>query len=77
VLAVVLTTAIAVALYRRRWRLAAAMVVSPAVAVALVRLFKRLFDREKGGALAYPAIVCVAVQLDMCQPACDLRHSES
>jgi hypothetical protein len=125
VLALVLTAAVAVALYRRRWRLAAVMVVSPAVAVALVQLFKRLFDRQKGGSLAYPgghvtvtvvvlgmvvllagaavwavlvaitfvvlgmlgqavtyhyftdtvgglllgtAIVCVAVQLDMCQP---------
>jgi membrane-associated phospholipid phosphatase len=125
VLALVLTAAVAVALYRRPWRLAAVMVVSPAVAVGLVQLFKRLFDREKGGSLAYPgghvtvtvvvlgmvvllagaavwavlvaitfvvlgmlgqavtyhyftdtvgglllgtAIVCVAVQLDMCQP---------
>jgi membrane-associated phospholipid phosphatase len=125
VLALVLTAAVALALYRRRWRLAAVMVVSPAVAVALVQLFKRLFDRQKGGSLAYPgghvtvtvvvlgmvvllaaaawwtvliavsavvlgmvgqavtyhyftdtvgglllgtAIVCVAAQLDMCQP---------
>jgi hypothetical protein len=125
VLALVLTAAVAVALYRRRWRLAAVMVVSPAVAVALVQLFKRLLDRQKDGYLAYPgghvtvtvvvlgmvvllagaavwavliavtavvlgmvgqavtyhyftdtvgglllgtAIVCVAAQLDMCQP---------
>jgi hypothetical protein len=54
VLALVLTAAVAVALYRRRWRLAAVMVVSPVVAVALVQLFKRLFDRQKGGSLAYP-----------------------
>jgi hypothetical protein len=124
-LALVLTGAVAVAMYRRRWRLAAVMVMSPAVAVALVQLFKRLLDRQKDGYLAYPgghvtvtvvvlgmvvllagaavwavliavtavvlgmvgqavtyhyftdtvgglllgtAIVCVAAQLDMCQP---------
>jgi membrane-associated phospholipid phosphatase len=54
VLALVLTAAVALALYRRRWQLAAVMVVSPAVAVALVQLFKRLFDRQKDGYLAYP-----------------------
>jgi hypothetical protein len=55
VLTVVLAACVGVALYRRRRRLAAAAVVSPFVAVALVELLKRLFDRENGGALAYPS----------------------
>ena len=55
VLAVVLVGCVGVALYRRRWRLAAAAVVSPFVAVSLVELTKRLFDREKGDGLAYPS----------------------
>ena len=55
VLTVVLAACVGVALYRRRWRLAAVAVVSPFVAVALVELFKRLFDRRNGGALAYPS----------------------
>jgi membrane-associated phospholipid phosphatase len=54
VLAIMLAACVAVALYRRRWRLAVVMVVSPPVAIVLVQLLKRLFDREKGGALAYP-----------------------
>jgi hypothetical protein len=44
-----------VALYRRRWRLAAVVVVTPAVALAVERVSKRLFGREKGGALCYPS----------------------
>jgi hypothetical protein len=55
VLAIVLATCVVVALYRRRWRLAVVALLSPVVAVALVELVKRLFDREKGGALAYPS----------------------
>jgi hypothetical protein len=55
VLALVLAAVVAVALYRRRWRLAVIALASPAVAVALVQLVKRLFDRQKGGALAYPS----------------------
>jgi membrane-associated phospholipid phosphatase len=55
VLALVLAAAVAVALYRRQWCLAVVMVVSPPVAVVLVELLKRLFDRQKGGALAYPS----------------------
>ena len=54
-LTVVLAGCVGVALYRRRWRLAAVAAVSPFVAVALVELLKRLFDRENGGALAYPS----------------------
>lgn len=55
VLLVVLAGCVGVALYRGRWQLAAVAVVSPFVAVALVELLKRLFDRENGGALAYPS----------------------
>ena len=44
-----------IAIYRRRWRLFAAMVVTPAVALVAVRLLKELFGREKRGALAYPS----------------------
>ena len=54
-LAVALAAAVAVALYVRRWRLAAVMVASPLVGIALSTLFKRLFRRESGGALAYPS----------------------
>lgn len=55
VLLVVLLGCVAVALYQRRWRLAVAAAASPFVAVAFVQLIKRLFDRERGGALAYPS----------------------
>jgi membrane-associated phospholipid phosphatase len=55
VLTVVLVGCVGIALYRRRRRLAAVAVVSPFVAVAVVELLKRLFDRENGGALAYPS----------------------
>ena len=54
-LAIVLAVGVAVALYRRRWRLAAVMVASPLVAIVLARLLKRLFGRENDGALAYPS----------------------
>ena len=56
VLAVVMVTCVAAALYRRRWRLGAAVVLSPAVAIALVDLLKRVFERRKGiGEFAYPS----------------------
>lgn len=54
VLAPVLMGVVVVALYQRRWRLAAVAIAGPAVAIVLVQLLKRLFDREKGGGLAYP-----------------------
>jgi membrane-associated phospholipid phosphatase len=54
VLAPVLMGVVVVALYQRRWRLAAVAVACPPVAVVLVQLLKRLFDRQKGGGLAYP-----------------------
>jgi membrane-associated phospholipid phosphatase len=58
VLALMWLAVLAVAGYRRRWRLVAAIVVSPAVALVLEQLLKRLFGREKGaasGSLAYPS----------------------
>jgi hypothetical protein len=58
VLAVLWLAVLVVASYRRRWRLVAATVVSPAVALVLEQLLKRLFGREKGadsGSLAYPS----------------------
>ena len=55
VLGPVLASCVVVALYRRQWRLAAATLVSPFVAIELTEAFKRLFERHKGGALAYPS----------------------
>ena len=55
VLAPVLMGVVAVALYQRRWRLAALALACPPVAVVAVQLLKRLFGRHKGGALAYPS----------------------
>ncbi len=55
VLAVLVAGTLVVALCQRRWRLAVVTVLSPAVAIALVQLFKRLFGRQDGGALAYPS----------------------
>jgi membrane-associated phospholipid phosphatase len=52
----VMVTCVAVALYRRRWRLGAAVVLSPAVAIALVDVLKHVFERRKGiGEFAYPS----------------------
>jgi hypothetical protein len=48
-------TVLVVTLFRRRWRLAAVVVVTPLVAVAAARLFKRLFGRLSDGVLAYPS----------------------
>ncbi|MBP2454383.1 phosphatase PAP2 family protein [Mycolicibacterium lutetiense] len=50
-----LLVGIVVALRRHRKRLALAMVVSPLVAITVVRVIKPIFGREKGGALAYPS----------------------
>ncbi len=55
VLAPVLMGAVVLALYRRRWRLAVVAATFPPAAYVLVQLLKRLFRREKGGALAYPS----------------------
>ncbi|MEV0668702.1 PA-phosphatase [Mycobacterium sp. NPDC050441] len=53
--AAALLVGIIVALRQHRRRLALAMVVSPLVAITIVRLIKPIFGREKGGALAYPS----------------------
>ncbi len=55
VLASLLAGCLVVTLYQRRCRLAVATVLSPAIGIALVQLFKRLFGRENGGALTYPS----------------------
>jgi membrane-associated phospholipid phosphatase len=53
---VVLVASVAVAVSRRRWDLTAAVVLAPAAALVLARLFKQLFERQKGiGAFAYPS----------------------
>ncbi|WP_019972224.1 hypothetical protein [Mycobacterium sp. 141] len=53
--ALVLVGLIAVTLRRRQWRLAVAMLLSPPLAVIVVQVCKRMFGREKGGALCYPS----------------------
>ena len=55
VLALVLVVSVAVAASQRRWQLAAAVVLTPSVAIVLARLLKPLFGREKEGAFAYPS----------------------
>ncbi|PXX00906.1 PA-phosphatase [Mycolicibacterium moriokaense] len=55
VLALLLGGCLVVALNQRRWRLAAVTLLSPPIAIALVQLLKRLFDRQSDGALAYPS----------------------
>lgn len=51
----VLCVVLAVALSRRRWRMAAVVVVFPLLGIAVARLLKQLFGRENDGALAYPS----------------------
>ena len=55
VLALVVIPSVAVAVSRRRWHLAAAVVLAPVVAIVLARVLKPLFGRTKEGALAYPS----------------------
>ncbi|WP_349270014.1 hypothetical protein MPNTM1_00619 [Mycolicibacterium parafortuitum] len=45
----------AVAAYQRRWRLAAATVITPFLAVMAARLAKHSFGRLKEGAVCYPS----------------------
>nr|WP_159230328.1 PA-phosphatase [Mycolicibacterium vanbaalenii] len=60
---------LAIVVIRRRWRPAAVVAVAPPVGVMLSRLAKRVFGREKEGALAYPSghttlavvVFCLAV----------------
>jgi membrane-associated phospholipid phosphatase len=54
VVVIVLGT-LALACYRKRWLLASLVVAAPIAAVWLSRVFKELFGRQKGGALAYPS----------------------
>ncbi len=51
----VLCVVFAVALSRRRWRMAVVVVVFPLLGITVARLFKQLFGRENDGALAYPS----------------------
>jgi membrane-associated phospholipid phosphatase len=53
--AAVLGAAVAYALWRRRWRLAAVTALCPPVAVATAQLLKQLFGRDNDGGLAYPS----------------------
>jgi len=54
-LASVVLATLAVALYRRQYRLAIATAVCPLVAIGLGWLLKPLFGRERHGAIAYPS----------------------
>ncbi|WP_019343733.1 MULTISPECIES: phosphatase PAP2 family protein [Mycolicibacterium] len=53
--AAALLAGVIVAVRQHRKRLAIAMVVSPILAITVVRLVKPLFGREKEGSLAYPS----------------------
>jgi membrane-associated phospholipid phosphatase len=55
VLISVLVVVLAACLYQRRWRLAAMTVVAPLAGISFVRLLKPVFERDKGGGLAYPS----------------------
>jgi hypothetical protein len=50
-----LAACLGVALFRRRWRLAAVIPACPLAAIEIVWLLKPIFGREKVGALAYPS----------------------
>ncbi|BBZ79333.1 phosphoesterase [Mycolicibacterium anyangense] len=54
-MAVVLLVAVLAAMAAKRWFLVVLMVVSPVAAVMIAGWLKRLFGREKDGALAYPS----------------------
>lgn len=55
VLITVLVVLFVVAVAQRRWRLAVMTVVAPSVGIAFVRVLKPIFERQKGGDLAYPS----------------------
>ena len=54
-LALALVAGVALALYRRHWRLAVLMLLVPLAAIQVNTLLKRLFERYKGDGLAYPS----------------------
>ncbi len=54
-LGVALVIGVIVAVRRHQSRLVVAMIAGPAVAIAIVQGCKRIFGRQKGGALAYPS----------------------
>ncbi|MFL0175725.1 PA-phosphatase [Mycobacterium sp. SMC-13] len=55
VLMAMLVIAVGIALWHKRWRLAAVLALTPQLAVFIERGLKELFGRHKGGALAYPS----------------------
>ena len=57
VLSVLVAAALGVAVWRRRWRLVVVTLVTPAVALAAMRILKHVFGRTKGdpSALAFPS----------------------
>jgi membrane-associated phospholipid phosphatase len=56
VLVPLLAGVLLVAVYRRRWRLAAVAALAPLVGIAFVRMLKPVFGRQRGGSgLAYPS----------------------
>ncbi|MGW0159601.1 hypothetical protein ACWDUN_09805 [Mycobacterium sp. NPDC003323] len=52
---ITLAVAVIIALIRRRVRLALVVASTPVISVVLTRIFKPLFGRYKGDALAYPS----------------------
>lgn len=55
VLLAVAVAVLVVACLQRRWWLALMTVVAPLAGIAVVRVLKPVFDREKGSGLAYPS----------------------
>lgn len=55
VLAVMWVLALAITLWRKRWRLAVVIALCPQLALLVERVVKPLFGRHKGHALAYPS----------------------
>lgn len=51
----VLAATVAAALLRRQWRLAAVTLICPFTSILITEVLKRIFERQKGGALAYPS----------------------
>ncbi|MFE3289672.1 phosphatase PAP2 family protein [Rhodococcus sp. NPDC059234] len=51
----VLAAALALALWRRQWRLAAVVALCPWLVLAITQALKRLFDRRNGPYLEYPS----------------------